>query len=205
MGKLMEKYRFDILYLLTRRDCGLILISNDYHALMSLDARIRSRLALTEIEFPMYKPQELLDILRDRIEYSFTPGTLPEEMIKIASTLASGDARIGLEILRRAGSKAEDKGRKRVTLEEIKEASKEAKKLKKSYLLFKLNDHQRIIYEVLEKRRKMPSGSLYEEYCRLTKQPVVARAYRTYMVKMVKLGLVKDQGYGRWKRYEIVI
>jgi cell division control protein 6 len=197
--------RFDVLYILARQDCGLILISNDYHALMHLDSRIRSRLSLTEIEFPTYKPDELLDILKDRVEYSFTPGSLPKELIKIASRLAGGDARIGLEILRRAGRKAEDKDRKKVTLEEIKEASKEAKKLKKSYLLDKLNDHQRIIYEILERRRKIASGPLYTEYCSLVKKPVVTRAYRNYMMKMVKFGLVKAEGYGRWKRYEIVI
>lgn len=197
--------RFDILYILAKQDCGLILISNDYYALMHLDARIRSRLALTEIEFPIYRPQELLGILKDRVEYSFKPGSLPNDLIKVASRLARGDARIGLEILRRAGRKAEDKGLKKVTLEEIKAAAREAKMLKKSYLLFKLNEHQRIIYGILERKRKIPSGLLYKEYCNLMKKPVVARAYRNYMRKMVRLGLVKAEGYGRWKSYEIVI
>ena len=196
---------FDILYALARENCGLVLISHRSHALMQLDARIRSRLSLTEIVFPMYRPHELFDILKDRVEYSFKPGSLLKDLIKVASTLASGDARIGLEILRRAGRKAEDKGLKNVTLKEIKEASKEAKKLKKSYLLFKLNEHQRIIYGILERKRKMPSGLLYKEYCRLAKRAVVSRAYRTYMRKMVKFGIVRAEGYGRWKRYEIVI
>ena len=197
--------RFDILYILAREGCGLVLISNDYHALLHLDARIRSRLALTEINFPEYKPEELFDILEDRVQYSFRPGSLPKALIRATSLLAKGDARIGLEILRRAGRKAEDKGLRKVTLEEIREASKEARKLKKSYLLSKLNEHQRIIHEIIEKRGKMPSGLLYKEYCKLVKHPVVSRAYRNYMQKMVRLGLVKTEGYGRWKRYEIMV
>jgi Cdc6-like AAA superfamily ATPase len=42
--------------------------------------------------------------------------------------MAEGDARVGLEILRRVGKKAEDKNLEKVTIEEIKRAAKEAKK-----------------------------------------------------------------------------
>jgi Cdc6-like AAA superfamily ATPase len=40
---------------------------------------------LTEIEFPAYKPEELFDILKDRVEYSFRPGSIKKELIRIAS------------------------------------------------------------------------------------------------------------------------
>jgi hypothetical protein len=51
----------------------------------------------------------------------------------------------------------------------------------------------------------MPSGLLYKEYCKLFSSPVVDRAYKNYMKRMVNLGLVKCEGFGRWKSYEIVI
>jgi hypothetical protein len=51
----------------------------------------------------------------------------------------------------------------------------------------------------------MDSGTLYREYCKLVSKPVVDRAYRNYMKKMVDLGLVNVKGKGRWKIYEIVI
>ena len=54
--------------------------------------------------------------------------------------------------------KAEDRGLKQVTIHEIKEASREAEKLKKSYILSKLNYHQRVIYKILEKEMRMTSG-----------------------------------------------
>lgn len=194
-----------ILYVLARNACGLILISNHIYSLMSLDSRIRSSLALTEIRFPEYKPEEMYDILKDRVKYSFRSGTLKDELIKVAAIISKGDARVALETLRRAGRKAEDKGLKKVTIKEIKEASREAKKLKKSYILSKLNEHQQVIYEILEKKTQMASGMLYKEYCRLVSKPVGARAYRNYMKKMVDLGLVKVKGSGRWKSYEIII
>lgn len=107
--------------------------------------------------------------------------------------------------MRRAGKKAEDEGLKQVTIREIREASREAKRLKKSYVLSKLNEHQRVIYEILEKKMRMPSGVLYKEYCRLVSKPVVSRAYRNYMNKMINLGLVGSRGEGRWRRYVIAL
>lgn len=196
---------FDILYTLSRNGFGLILASTQYHALMNLPSRIKSSLALTEIEFPVYKPDELFDILKDRVQFSFKPNSIKDELIKIASVMAEGDARVGLEILRRAGKKADDKNLKKVTIEEIKQAAKEAKRFKTSFFLSKLNEHQKIIYEILGKKRRMPSGLLYKEYCKLAKNPVVDRAYRNYMKRMVELGLVKTEGFRRWKSYEIIV
>ncbi|MGQ9758994.1 MAG: hypothetical protein ACUVQ5_00245 [Candidatus Methanomethylicaceae archaeon] len=69
----------------------------------------------------------------------------------------------------------------------------------------KLNEHQRFIYEILERKVKAPSGELYKEYCKLVSEPVVDRAYRNYMKRMVELGLVKVEGKERWKSYEIVL
>lgn len=111
----------------------------------------------------------------------------------------------GLEILRRAGRKAENKGKEQVTIEEMKEAAKEARKFRKSPLLSRLNEHERIIHEILERKKKLPSGELYKEYCRLVARPVVDRAYRNYMKRMIECGLVKAEGLGRRKIYEIIV
>jgi len=159
---------------------------------------------LTEIEFPEYRRDELFDILKDRVGFSFKPGTLKTEMIRIASMMADGDARVGLEILRRAGRKAERRGKSHATIEEVKDASKEAGKLRKSPLLSRLNEHERIIYGILENKVRISSGELYKEYCKLASNPVVDRAYRNCMKRMVELGLVVGKSSGRWKRYEIV-
>ena len=96
--------------------------------------------------------------------------------------------------MRRTGKKAEDKGLKEVTIEEIKQAIKEAKKTKVAFFTSKLNEHQKVIYEILGKKKKMPSGTLYREYCKAVANPVVDRAYRNYMIEMVELGLVKVEG-----------
>jgi len=195
---------FDLLYLLARSGCGLILISTRCHVLAALTSRIRSSLALTEIEFPPYKTDELYDIIRDRVEYAFRPGSLKNEFIKLASVAAQGDARTGLEIVRKAGKKAETRYLNEVTMRELEETITETNKLKMVYPIDKLDEHQKLIYDILEKKQKVSSGMLYSEYCSLIKNPVVDRAYRNYMRRMVGLGLIKSEGKGRWKSYEIV-
>jgi len=72
------------------------------------------------------------------------------------------------------------------------------------YFMSKLNEDQRIIYEILRTKGKLDSGSLYRAYRREVRDPVADRAYRKYMRKMVELGLVRETGKSRWKVYELL-
>ncbi|MGI0015603.1 MAG: Cdc6/Cdc18 family protein [Nitrososphaera sp.] len=193
----------DILYDLARSSCGLVLISNQAYSVADIDSRIKSRLFLDEIEFKAYNREEILDILRDRVSCGFRPGSISDSLLAIVSGICNGDARIGLQTLRVAASEAHLKGRNIVTVEEIKTAARCARKYRLSYLLGKLNEHQRIIYEILKKNRVMNSGDLFEEYCKLSTDVNTDRSYRNYMQRMVELDLVREIGSGRWKKYEI--
>jgi len=195
---------FDVLYLLKRNNYGLILVSTFYHSLTSLGTRIKNSLVLTEIEFPAYSSSELFNILKDRVELAFRPRSIKDGLIKIAALSAQGDARVGLEILKKASKKAEIRNLKEIGIREVEEAISEANRFKRFYPIHKLNEHQKRIYGILEKKRKMTSGSLYREYQNLVSNPVVDRAYRNYMKRMVELGLVKVEGKRRWKNYEII-
>lgn len=103
-----------------------------------------------------------------------------------------------------AARNAESKGLLQITIEDVKQAVKGARKYRLSYLLKKLNEHQRLIYEILKRKLRMGSGELYEQYSKLSSEPVADRVYRNYMGRMVELGLIKAEGSGRWKVYEIV-
>ncbi len=194
----------EILYTLARKEIGIILISN--HSFMSwdLDSRVKSSLLLKEIEFKPYSHQELFSILKDRIGFAFRPESIGDDLVRTVSVIANGDARVGLLTLRSAARTAQEKGLSQITIEEVRQAIKGAKRLRLSYLLKKLNQHQRVIYEILKKKTRMASGKLYEEYSKVVSEPVVDRAYRNYMKKIVDLGLIKAEGDGRWKIFEII-
>jgi Cdc6-like AAA superfamily ATPase len=198
---------YDILYDLARNPncCGLILISNTAFALSDADSRIKSSLFLEEIEFRPYGPDEIFRILKERASYGLRPSSVSENLLSIISKMAGGDARIGLQTLKMAAREAELKNLDSVTIDEVKAAAKCARKYRLSYLLGKLNDHQRTIYELLKQNKVMDSGMLFEECKRKTKNAVTDRSYRNYMNRMVELGLVREQGSGRWRKYEVVI
>jgi orc1/cdc6 family replication initiation protein len=192
----------DVLYTLTRNSCGIILISNQSSALSRVDARIKSSLLLNEIEFKQYTAAEILEILKERAAYGIRSTAVDGSILSLIAKLCSGDARIALQTLKIAAKEAESKNLDKITIEEIKSALKCTRKYRLSYLLKKLNEHERTIYEILKKETKMPSGKLYKAYTTTVNRPVVDRAYRSYMKRMVELGLVKVERTGRWKIYE---
>jgi len=195
----------DILYDLSRNSVGLVLISNQAYALSEIDYRIKSGLFLNEVQFKPYSREEIFEILKDRMSYGFRPGAVSENLLSIIAGMSNGDARVGLQTIKIAAKDAESRDLETINLEDIKSAAKCARKYRLSYLLGKLNNHQRAIYEILKKSRTMNSGDLYEECNRTIRQKVIARSYRNYMQRMKELGLVRESGSGRWKKYEAIL
>lgn len=194
----------DVLYVLTRSACNVVLISNQSFPLSLIDSRIRSSLLLNEIEFRSYSVDEISQILIERAAYGIRSDAVNDSMLSLIAKMCSGDARVALQTLKIAAKEAESKENGQITIEEIKHAVKCSRKYKMSYLIGKLNDHQKMIYEILKARGNFPSGELFKEYRRSASNPVVDRAYRNHMQKMIELGLVREKGSGRWKVYESV-
>jgi len=194
----------DILYTFARNSCPVVLISNHPYSPAQIDSRIRSCLHLQEIEFKPYRHDEIISILKDRIETSLNSQVITDELIAEIANACSGDARAGIQILKNAAVDAESNGHLAITSDHVKTASGYARKYRLSYLLGKLNDHQKIIYETLKQNKMMDSGSLFNEYKKITNSTVTDRCYRNYMIRMVELGLVREIGSSRWKKYEIV-
>lgn len=118
-----------------------------------MDGRIKSRLLLDEIEFRPYCANEVFDLLKERVEYGMKPRSVSTELVSLVAKMCNGDARIGLQTLRLAAREAEMQDRDTITIEDVKTASKFARKYRFSYLLAKLNEHQRIIYEILKQNK----------------------------------------------------
>lgn len=195
----------DVLYVLTRSACNVILISNQSFPLSLIDSRIRSSLLINEIEFRSYSADDISQILKERVAYGIRPAAVDDSMLSLIARMCSGDARVALQTLKIAAKEAESKDANRITIEEIKYAIKCSRKYKLSYLLSKLNVHQKTIYEILKGNGRMESGKLFATYSKVTKDHVVDRAYRNHMERMVELGLVRSCGIGRWKTYELAV
>jgi len=194
----------EVLYVLTRNGCGIVLISNQSLPVSNVDVRIKSSLLLNEIEFKPYTKDEILSILKERSLYGIRSGSIDNNLLAVISAMCNGDARVALQTLKISAKEAESRDREAIIIDDIKYALKCSRKYRSSYLLSKLNAHQKIVYEILKKNESMQSGDLFKEYCRQAREHLSDRGYRVHMEKMVELGLVKSKASGRWKVYEII-
>lgn len=106
----------------TENKVGVIMVSNQDPRTIDLDPRSQSRLNCQTLEFQSYTTPQLVEILEKRVEQAFRPGSVKNEAIsQIAQTVAekSGDCRKALELLLRAGRRAEQEGNKLVRVADI--------------------------------------------------------------------------------------
>ncbi|RLM48676.1 cell division control protein 6, partial [Halorubrum sp. Atlit-28R] len=86
---------------------GVIIISSDLSldVIDELDGRVQSVFRPEEVFFPRYDVDEIVDILRGRTKRGFHEDVIgAPELDKVAEfTADSGDLRVGIDLLRRAG------------------------------------------------------------------------------------------------------
>jgi cell division control protein 6 len=103
---------------------GLVMVSNQPPRQVELDPRSRSRLNCQTLEFQPYNTPQLEEILKDRVQQAFRPGTVPNQVIeKTAETVAeqSGDCRTALNTLLQAGRRAEQHGKSQLDVQMLEE------------------------------------------------------------------------------------
>jgi cell division control protein 6 len=106
---------------------AVVMISNQHPSRLRLDPRSQSRLNCQTLEFTSYNTDQLTEILEQRVEQAFRPGTVTDEAIEtIAETVAenSSDCRKALESLLQAGREADQKGKSEITAATVAEHAK---------------------------------------------------------------------------------
>ena len=126
LGAEMSKTLYDLATLGDKENvkAGLIMIGCDPQALTKLDRRVKSRLSPKTIEFPSYTEEELRDILDAKVSEAFHQEAVSEQAIHmIAAFVAnkSGDCRLALKILMKAGRRANSKGLDRLQVSILEE------------------------------------------------------------------------------------
>jgi orc1/cdc6 family replication initiation protein len=190
-----------------QRSC-LILISNIETALHAADPRVRSRLASAEnIEFPVYREGEILDILRDRAEWGMLPGSIKRNQLERIASASDGDSRVAIGTLRIVAEDAENQDLERVPDSLIEKALPKAMTSSTERNIEMLPPHQRLIIEILDSEKPMDGGELFKRFQALSDQRglsrVVDRTFRKHTEKLSSLGLITSEGSGRWKTYSV--
>lgn len=112
------------------KSLGLIMISNQSDPSADLDPRSQSRLPLTSLELRPYDAEELESILEDRAEAAFQAGAISHQVLSLISNIVAdenGDCRKALNLLLRAGRKAEREGENRVTPKHVPQTGQASK------------------------------------------------------------------------------
>ncbi|MDN7023612.1 AAA family ATPase [Methanoculleus sp. FWC-SCC1] len=102
---------------------GVVAIVNDlrYHLAADVDRSVFSVFHPTEIFFPPLYVKEIRGILRDRVRQGLAPRAVPVKVLEmvVERVREHGDIRVGLDLLQRAATLAEQDGRRRVTAEDV--------------------------------------------------------------------------------------
>lgn len=176
---------------------GLIAVCKNKNTLFGLDDRVRSRLQPTTIQFSPYSPNDFVSILATRAERALVPGAWNTTTLRKIASLSGGDARVAIRTLKNAAYHAESDRESRIVAEHVVKGWNSAKNFKRSFLLNKLTEHHRLLYEITRKQKQILSGTLWSLYLRECNKkkikPMAVRTYSLYTNKLIELGLIKAE------------
>jgi len=144
---------------------GFIFISNHPDVFVKLEPRIKSSLNIDEVQFKTYSLEEMKDILQKRAELAFR--NIEAGVIQLAAYHAvkkGGDVRAGLEILLKAGRIAEKENSKKVLASHVRKVVGEVERPKPKILKERISESERQLLEIVENKKELTAGELYEEY-----------------------------------------
>lgn len=216
----------DLIYTLTRANSdmraggiALVGISNKVSFKDVLDPRSLSTLDENELVFSPYNSNELAQILKERVAEGFKKGVVDQAAINLAAALAakdSGDARLAVKIITKAGELAEERDLAMVTSNEVTEAAKFAEEDIAYEVINTLPEHQRLIvyaiallslqgsrYKRLSETGDMYlfSGDIYDKYVSvsnsLQKEAKSSRWYRKFISDLDMQGIIISYESGK--------
>jgi len=199
---LVETEGSDFLYLLTRYPeknpeawrIGILATCKSRAFLDKLDASTRGTFIHNLIELNRYTADQLFDILVYRASEAIAPGKVGKETLRLIADMASatGDARLALEILYRAGCLAEQEGTPQIFPEHARQAKASFYPELKKHVLQELRP-QEILTLLAVARRLRSTKAAYT---------TAKESYETYQVACEEYG-VEPLAYTRfWDNLE---
>ncbi|MFB6211114.1 MAG: ORC1-type DNA replication protein [Halobacteriales archaeon] len=147
---------------------GTILVSSDLdlEVIEALDGRVQSVFRPEEVYFPKYDEPEIADILQERIDRGFHDDVISAPVLdRVAElTAESGDLRVGIDLLRRAGLNAEMRASRTISTDDVEEAYDTSKYVHLSRSLRTLTDSERALVEVIADHNGDRAGDVYEAF-----------------------------------------
>ncbi len=148
---------------------GVIVVSSDLELDMieALDGRVQSVFRPEEVYFPKYDQPEIVEILQERVERGFHDGVIDAPVLDRVAALTAdqgGDLRVGIDLLRRAGLKAEMRASRTVERQDVEAAYDTSKYVHLSRRLQGLSDSETALVEVVADHDGQRAGDIYDAF-----------------------------------------
>jgi len=172
---------------------GFVFISNHPDVFAKLEPRIRSSLNIDELHFKPYTLEEMKNILQKRAELAFRnvqPGVVA--LAAYHAVKKGGDVRAGLEILLKAGRIADRENSSKLTIEHVRKIVGEVERPKPKILKEKISDEERQIVEIVENKKEITAGELFDEYKKKFGK-LSERRVRELINHLEETGLIKSR------------
>ncbi|WP_231185666.1 ORC1-type DNA replication protein [Haladaptatus sp. DYF46] len=147
---------------------GVIVISSDLNldVIEELDTRVQSVFRPEDVYFPVYDWEEIVSILGERVKRGFHEGVIAREVLERVAELTteSGDLRVGIDLLRRAGLNAEMRASRTVSLQDVEDAYEKSKFVHLSHSLHALSDNEVALVRVIAEHDGEQAGEVYDVF-----------------------------------------
>ena len=147
---------------------GVVVVSSDptLGVIEDLDSRVQSVFRPEEVYFPVYDQPEIVDILAERVKRGFYDGVIDTTTLERVAELTaeSGDLRVGIDLLRRAGLNAEMRASRTVNLEDVESAYQKSKYVHLSRTLQGLSESETALVRVIAEHDGEQAGTVYEAF-----------------------------------------
>jgi len=171
---------------------GVIVISSDpdLDVIDALDSRVQSVFRPEEVYFNRYGEGEIADILGERVKRGFHDGVVSTDVLDevAALTAESGDLRVGIDLLRRAGLNAEMRASRTVSDQDVEDAFEKSKFVHLSRNLQNLSESETELVEVIAEHDGDQAGDVYEVFHERTELGYTR--YSEIVNKLEKLGII---------------
>ncbi|MBU7043954.1 MAG: ORC1-type DNA replication protein [Theionarchaea archaeon] len=194
-----DKYANDILYDILRAHekydgvrTGIFGIVSENEFRFVLATKVHTIFNPSEIFFEPYTRSQIYDILTDRVRAGLVDGVLSDELLGMIAdtTVASGDLRVGIELVYRSALEAEADGSRTIKKNHIDRAySAGAKVIHLKRILHGLEPAEKALLKILaETKGEMPSKELYDQFSDRTGHKL--KKYNALIGKLEALRLI---------------
>jgi cell division control protein 6 len=189
---------------------GVIVVSSDpsLEVIDELDSRVQSVFRPEDVYFNVYDREEIAGILRNRVERGFHDDVVSTTVLDYVAerTAESGDLRVGIDLLRRAGLNAEMRASKTVERRDVDEAYETSKFVHLSRSLESLSDSETELLRVIAEHEGEQAGEVYDAF-----QEVSGLGYTRYSeivnkledLSIVETAYAEVDGRGRSRELEL--